>query len=304
MRRESLNDLSAFAEVAGEASFTHAAARLGVSPSALSHTIRGLEERLGLRLLSRTTRSVTPTEAGERLLRTLRPALDDIDSELASLVELRERPSGTIRITTSENAAETILWPALTRLLPDYPDIKVELAVEPALTDIVAERFDAGVRLGEQVARDMVAVRVGPDLSMAVVGAPAYFAVGAAEDASRSGQPRVRQPSSGERRRPLCLGVREAGKSAQRARRWPLRLQQRFADPARRRGRVRTGLRARRPRRRPDPGWAPRARAPRLVPALRRLPPLLPQPPPAIAGVRAAGGSVALPRLRVASPAR
>jgi DNA-binding transcriptional LysR family regulator len=176
MPRESLGDLAAFLAVARERSFTRAAARLGVSPSALSHTLRGLEERLGLRLLSRTTRNVTPTEAGERLLRTLAPALDDIDAELASLGELRDKPSGTIRITTSENAAQTILWPTLARLLPKYPDIHVELAVEAALTDIVAERFDAGVRLGEHVAKDMVAVRIGPDLRMAVVGSPAYFA--------------------------------------------------------------------------------------------------------------------------------
>jgi DNA-binding transcriptional LysR family regulator len=176
MRREDLADLTVFLAVAEARSFTRAAAKLGSSQSALSHTIRRLEERLGVRLLTRTTRSVAPTEAGERLIETVRPAFDDIDARLAALGELRDKPAGTIRITTGENAAETILWPAIARLLPDYPDIKVELAVEQGLTDIVSGRFDAGVRLGEQVAKDMVAARIGPDLRMAVVGAPAYFA--------------------------------------------------------------------------------------------------------------------------------
>ena len=176
MRRDELGDLAAFLAVAEERSFTRAAARLGTSQSALSHTVRRLEARLGLRLLTRTTRSVAPTEAGERLLATLRPAFDEIDARLAALSELRDKPAGTIRITTGQHAAETILWPALLRLLPHYPDVRVELSVDQALTDIVAERYDAGVRLGEQVARDMIAVRIGPDMRMAVVGAPAYFA--------------------------------------------------------------------------------------------------------------------------------
>ena len=176
MLRDELGDLAAFLAVAEERSFTRAAARLGTSQSALSHTVRRLEARLGLRLLTRTTRSVAHTEAGERLLETLRPALDEIDARLAALSELRDKPAGTIRITTGQHAAETILWPALLRLLPHYPDVRVELSVDQALTDIVAERYDAGVRLGEQVARDMIAVRIGPDMRMAVVGAPAYFA--------------------------------------------------------------------------------------------------------------------------------
>lgn len=176
MRREELADLNAFVAVADERSFTRAAARLGTSQSALSYTIRRLEARLGVRLLARTTRSVAPTEAGERLLRTLGPALDQIGSELASLSELRDKPAGTIRITTGEHAAESILSPALARLLPQYPDLKVEVSIEYGLTDIVAEGYDAGVRLGEQVAKDMIAVRIGPDLRMAVVGAPSYFA--------------------------------------------------------------------------------------------------------------------------------
>jgi DNA-binding transcriptional LysR family regulator len=176
MPRESVNDLLAFLAVARGRSFTRAAAQLGVSQSALSHSLRGLEARLGLRLLTRTTRSVAPTEAGERLLGSLGPAFDQIDSALASLSELREKPSGTIRITAGEHAANTVLWPAFERLLPDYPDVKVEIDVDNGLTDIVAGRYDAGVRLGEQVAKDMVAVRIGPEMRMAVVGAPSYFA--------------------------------------------------------------------------------------------------------------------------------
>src|SRR3982751_6462382 len=176
MPRTALGDLHAFLAVARERSFTRAAAKLGVSQSALSQTLRGLEARLGLRLLTRTTRSVAPTEAGERLLRTLGPALDEIDTTLAGLSELREKPSGTIRITTHEHAVRAVLWPALERLLPNYPDIKVEIVIDYGLTDVVAERVDAGVRFGEQVAKDMIAVRIGPDIRMAVVGSPAYFA--------------------------------------------------------------------------------------------------------------------------------
>jgi DNA-binding transcriptional LysR family regulator len=176
MPRENLNDLLAFVAVAKERSFTKAAAQLGVSQSALSHTIRGLEERLGLRLLTRTTRSVAPTEAGERLLRAAGPRLDEIEAEMAALSELRETPSGTIRITAHDHAVRAVLWPALEKLLPDYPDIKVEIVIDYGLTDIVAERFDAGIRSGEMVAKDMIAVRIGPDMRSAVVGAPSYFA--------------------------------------------------------------------------------------------------------------------------------
>ncbi len=176
MPRDNLNDLFAFLAVARERSFTRAAAKLGVSPSALSHTIRGLEERLGLRLLTRTTRSVSPTEAGERLLQTVGPRVEEIEVEIAALSELRQKPAGTIRITAGEHAADTVLWPRLAKLLREYPDIKVEIVTDYGLTDIVAERYDAGVRLGEQVAKDMIAVRIGPDQRMAVVGAPAYFA--------------------------------------------------------------------------------------------------------------------------------
>jgi DNA-binding transcriptional LysR family regulator len=175
MQREDLVDLNAFLTVAKEQSFTRAAAKLGTSQSALSHTMRRLEARLGVRLLTRTTRSVAPTEAGERLLDTLKPALDSIGAKLTSLGELREKPAGTIRITTGEHAATTVLWPALEKLLPNHPDIHVELSIDSGLTDIVTERFDAGVRLGEALAKDMVAARIGPDLRMAIVGSPAYF---------------------------------------------------------------------------------------------------------------------------------
>lgn len=175
MQRGNLDDLLAFLAVARERSFTKAAAKLGVSQSALSHTMRELEARLGVRLLTRTTRSVSPTQAGERLLQTIGPRFDEIDIELAALSEFREKPAGTIRITAIDYAADTILWPKLAKLLRLYPDIKVEIVIDYGLTDIVAQRFDAGVRSGEQVAKDMIAMRIGPDIRMVVVGAPSYF---------------------------------------------------------------------------------------------------------------------------------
>ena len=176
MSSENFNTLAAFAVVARERSFTRAAAQLGISQSALSQTVKGLEARLGLRLLTRTTRSVAPTEAGERLLRTVAPRLEEIEQELAALSALREKPAGTIRITAGEHAAMTVLQAGLARFLPDYPDINVEIIVDYGLTDIVAEGYGAGVRLGEQVAKDMIAVRIGPQMRMTVVGSPAYFA--------------------------------------------------------------------------------------------------------------------------------
>jgi DNA-binding transcriptional LysR family regulator len=177
MRGSDLGDLLAFVAVAEERSFTRAAAKLGVSQSALSFTVRRLETRLGLRLLNRTTRSVAPTDGGERLLRTLRPAFHQIDTELSALGELRDKPAGTIRITASDHVADTILWPAIAQLVRKFPDVKVEIDIDYGLTDIVADRYDAGVRLGEQVAKDMIAVRVGPDLRMAIVATPSYFAM-------------------------------------------------------------------------------------------------------------------------------
>ena len=174
MQRGNLDDLSAFLIVAHEGSFTKAAAKLGISQSALSYTIKELEARLKLRLLTRTTRSVSPTAAGERLLRNVGPRIEEIEAELAALSELREKPSGTIRITATEYATTAVLLPKLARLLREYPDIKVEIISDYGLTDIVTERFDAGVRDGEQVAKDMIAVRIGPD-ARAVVGSPSYF---------------------------------------------------------------------------------------------------------------------------------
>ncbi len=170
------DDLAAFALVARQRSFTRAAARLGVSPSALSQTIKNLETRLELRLLVRTTRSVAPTEAGERLLKTVGPRFDEIEQELAALRVKRDRPEGTIRITAGEHPVRSVLQPGLARLLPDHPGIRIELIVDNGLIDIVAGGYDAGVRLGEQVAKDMIALRIGPDVSMAVVGSPKYFA--------------------------------------------------------------------------------------------------------------------------------
>ncbi|MES2058603.1 MAG: LysR family transcriptional regulator [Pseudomonadota bacterium] len=175
MSNENFNTLAAFAVVARERSFTRAAAKLGVSQSALSQTVKGLEERLGIRLLMRTTRSVSPTEAGERLLRTLAPRFEEIEQELAAMNAMRDKPAGTIRITAGEHSAVTVLQNGLARFLPEYPDINVEIIVDYGLVDIAAEGFDAGVRLGEQVAKDMIAVRIGPAMRMAVVGSPSYF---------------------------------------------------------------------------------------------------------------------------------
>lgn len=196
MRREDLGSLTMFLAVAEERSFTRAARRLDVSQSALSHAMRRLEARLGLRLLTRTTRSVAPTVAGERLIETLRPAFDEIENKLASLTELRERPAGTIRITTSKHAAYTILWPVIARLTAENPDIEVELSIDAGLTDIVAERFDAGVRLGERLEKDMIAVRIGPKLRMAAAASPDYLA--------RHGVPRT----PGDLAHHVCINLR------------------------------------------------------------------------------------------------
>ena len=203
-------DLVAFLAVARERSFTRAAAQLGVSASALSHTIRKLEERVGVRLLTRTTRSVSPTEAGERLLRTIGPHFDEIHREVEGLSELRDKPAGTIRITSADHPAQTILWPALEKLLPQYPDIHVEISVDDTLRDIAEERFDAGVRLGEQVAKDMIAVPIGPARTngcrrrtflLRKTCSPAH--------AARSCGAPMHQPSPPYPRGLLCLGVRE-----------------------------------------------------------------------------------------------
>src|ERR1700722_11188335 len=175
MRRTNLNDLTAFLTVARERSFTRAAAKLSLSQSSLSHIIRDLETRLGIRLLTRTTRSVSPTDAGERLLDTVGPRLEEVEADLTSLSNLRNAPSGTIRITSIDHATDTVLWPKIMPLLRRYPDIKLEIITDYGLTDIVAQRYDAGVRSGEQVAKGMIAVRIGPDMRMAAVATPSYF---------------------------------------------------------------------------------------------------------------------------------
>ncbi|WP_321405796.1 LysR family transcriptional regulator [Tolumonas auensis] len=175
MNNIDLNNLLAFIVVARERSFTRAAAQLGVSQSALSHTVRRLEEKMGIRLLTRTTRGVSTTEAGERLYMNLGPHYEGIQTELSALYALNDKPAGTIRISTHERPADTILWPKLSKLLPLYPELNIEISINYELIDIVAERFDAGVRLGDQVAKDMIAVRLSPDVRMAVVGAPSYF---------------------------------------------------------------------------------------------------------------------------------
>ncbi|MGB6008799.1 LysR family transcriptional regulator [Castellaniella sp.] len=184
MPRYSYNDLLAFIQVAQQGSFTRAAAHAGVSPSALSHAIRALEARLDVRLLTRTTRSVSVTEAGERLLTRVAPHFQDIDAELATVSELSKKPTGLVRITASEFPATYLIWPTLAKVLPDYPDITVEVASDYNRTDIVSERYDAGVRLGDEIAKDMIAVRISPDMRIAVVGSPTYFA----------GRPKPKQP--------------------------------------------------------------------------------------------------------------
>jgi DNA-binding transcriptional LysR family regulator len=175
MGRDSVNDLTVFLATAREQSFTRAAAKLGVSPSAVSHSVRLLEERLGIRLLTRTTRRVSLTEAGDRLVKSIQPHFDGIDTALNQLTELRDKPAGLVRITAGEHAVTSILWPVIERLLPEYPDIKFEVTTDNALTDIVAERYDAGIRLGEQVDADMVAVRISPEMRMVTVASPEYF---------------------------------------------------------------------------------------------------------------------------------
>ena len=176
MSRENINDLFAFLAVAHDRSFTRAAARLGVSQSALSHTIRGLETRLGVRLLTRTTRSVSPTEAGERLMQTVQPRLEEIEAEIAAVSELGDKPAGTIRITAIDHVVDSIIWPRLAPMLEKYPDVRLEISVDYRMVDIAAERFDIGVRYGDQVQKDMVAARLTPDCPMTIVGSPRYFA--------------------------------------------------------------------------------------------------------------------------------
>lgn len=193
MALETFNDVLAFVQVVRAGSFTRAAAVMGVSPSALSHAVGGLEARLGVRLLTRTTRRLAKTEAGERLFNNVAPRFEDIDAEVAAVKELRDKPVGTIRITAAEHAANSVLWPKLSKAMADYPDIHVEITVDYSLSDIVSQRYDAGVRIGDQVARDMIAVRISPDLRSAVVGSPAYFSARSATRAPARRKPKVPQ---------------------------------------------------------------------------------------------------------------
>ncbi|EJJ26167.1 LysR family transcriptional regulator [Rhizobium sp. CF142] len=196
MPKGNINDIQVFLAVAREQSFTKAAAKLGVSPSAVSHAVRLLEERLGVRLVARTTRNVSLTEAGERLLNSVEPHFDGIDAALSALTELRDKPAGTVRINSSDHAATSFLWPAIERLLPGYPDVTFEVSVDNAIADIVAERFDAGIRLGERLDNDMVAIRISPDMRMVVVGSPDYF--------SKHGSPKAPQELSSH----SCINIR------------------------------------------------------------------------------------------------
>lgn len=231
MHRGDLNDLLALLAVGRERSFTKAAAKLGVSQSALSHTIRGLEERLGVRLLTRTTRSVSPTEAGERLLHTVGPRFEEIEAELEAVSELREKPAGTIRVNAIDYVADTILWPKLAKLLREYPDIKVEITIDYGLTDIVAQGYDAGVRSGEQLAKDMIAVRIGPDARMAVVGGSVVFQGAVrAKDAAGPDRAQLHQSAPAHPWRAVRLGVRTGRQRTEGARRRPARLQRHLPD--------------------------------------------------------------------------
>jgi DNA-binding transcriptional LysR family regulator len=175
MARDNLTDILAFLAVAQERSFTRAAAKLGISQSALSHTVRDLESRLGVRLLTRTTRSVSPTEAGELLMQKVGPRLEEIEAEIAAVSDLGDKPMGTIRITAIDHVIDSILWPRLAKVLEQYPDVQVEISTDYRMVDVAADRFDIGVRYGDQVQQDMVAVRLTPDIRMTIVGAPRYF---------------------------------------------------------------------------------------------------------------------------------
>jgi DNA-binding transcriptional LysR family regulator len=201
MARENINDILVFLAVARERSFTRAAAKLGMTQSALSHIIRGLEERLGVRLLTRTTRSVSPTDAGERLLQNVGPRLEEIEAEIAAVSDLGDKPAGLVRITAIDHVVDSVLWPRLAPLLPQYPDLHVEMSADYRLVDIAAERYDIGVRWGDQVDKDMIAVRLTPDMKMMVVGAPSYFAhrpvPGSAQDLMKHNCINLRLASSG-----------------------------------------------------------------------------------------------------------
>ncbi len=281
MDRDNASDLLIFLAVARERSFTRAAAKLGLSQSALSQIVRALEERLGVRLLSRTTRNVAPTQAGERLLRTIGPKFDEMDSELAALSELREKPAGNIRLTSTEYAAEAILMPALREILPRYPDIKIEVVIDYGLTNIVAEQYDAGIRPASWAAKDMIAVRVSPDLRMAVVGSPDYFA--------NRKKPRTPQDLTEHNclnlRLPTHGGSLYAWEFEKNGRELNVRVEGQLVFngsgtllSAAVNG-AWSGLHDRRPGQAASGERPAGARAIRLVPAVRRLSPLLSEPP-------------------------
>ena len=298
MRRDNLNDFLAFLAVARAGSFTKAAAKLGVSQSALSYTVRILEARLGLRLLTRTTRSVSLTEAGERLLDRVGPRFDEIEGEISAISALRDKPAGTVRIASVEHATETLLWPALAQLLPECPDVNVEIISDYTLTDIVAARFDAGVRLGEQVDKDMIAVPIGPDLVRSVVAAPAYFAGRpkpvTPRDLTDHACINLRLPTHGGffiwdfRKDDQDLNVRVHGRVA-------------FNTVATIRQAALDGTRSRLHSARygggGHPGRPPRARTRGLVPASSRLSRLLPEPPPTFASIRPRGRRASSPSI-------
>ena len=298
MKRDELGDLFGFLSVAEERSFTRAAARLGTSQSSLSHTIRRLEERMGVRLLTRTTRNVAPTEAGEQLVETLRPAFSDIQTRLDSMSALRQKPAGNIRITSSRHASETILMPAVMQLMAAHPDVKVEISVDQRFTDLVAERYDAGVRLGEQVEKDMIAVKIGPELRMTVVGSPAYF----------EKHPKPVTPH--DLTKHVCINLRlptlgglYAWEFEKKGRPLNVRVDGQFtcndvpmivACCGQWSG---VSLPSRRSVSRPDRGRAPRPGSRRLVSTISGISSLLPKPPSVLAGVRVACRGTALSRV-------
>jgi DNA-binding transcriptional LysR family regulator len=241
MQRENFNDLLAFIAVARERSFTRAAAQLGVSQSALSHTIRALETRLGLRLLTRTTRSVAPTEAGQRLLQTVAPRFEEIEAGVTAVTELRDKPAGTVRITATDYATKTILWPRLSKVLRKYPEIKVEITTDYGLSDIVADHYDIGVRHGDQVAKDMIAVRIAPEMRMAIVGSPAYLESGplpkTPQDLTTHNCINLRLPTH-DSRLLLRMGAEKGNPRSAGTRRGPIGFQRHLPDARRRVSRI------------------------------------------------------------------
>ena len=297
MPLENFNDLAAFAVVARERSFTRAAAQMGVSQSALSQTIRALEERLDLRLLTRTTRSVSLTEAGERLLHTIAPRFEEIERELAHLSALRDKPAGKVRITAGEHPALSILQPTLKKILPEYPDISVELTVDHGLTDIVADGYDAGVRLGEQVAKDMIAVRIGPEMRMAVVASPAYFKRNplphSPHDLTAHNCINTRLPTYGGL---FPWGLEKDGQEVKVRAEGQLVFNNLGLQVELCFGRAGTGIPAGRSGAASYRQGSPCARAGGLVPQVSRLPPLLSQPQALIAGADDPYRKATLPR--------